>query len=255
MRGLTERVIVVAGGARAIGAASAQRLAEEGARVVVGDIDVASAERTAHAIEKAGGAAIAVQYDQADEQSVARLIAQAVDHFGGLHGLHANAADTRSEIIGRDLDLLEMDVAVWERTLRVDLIGYAIAIRAALPHFLAAGGGAIVCTSSDASDVGEPTRPAYAAAKAGINALVRHVASRWGKEAIRANAICPLALTDASKATVGQNFLDQALQATRSPRLSEPVDIAPAVAFLLSGDSWYVNGQIWSVNGGGYLRG
>lgn len=255
MRGLAGQVVVVAGGARSIGAASARRLADEGARVVVGDLDIAGAEQTAHAIEKAGGDAIAVRYDQADEASVGRLIAQAVGHYGALNGLHANAADTRLEIIGRDVDLLEMNVAVWEQTLRVNLVGYAVAIRQALTHLLAAGGGGIVCTSSDASSVGEPTRPAYAAAKAGVNALVRHVASRWGKEGIRANAICPLALTEAVRVNLPQDFLNGVLAETRSPRLGEPADIAPAVAYLLSDDGAYVNGQVWSVNGGAHLRG
>jgi NAD(P)-dependent dehydrogenase (short-subunit alcohol dehydrogenase family) len=249
MRGLNDRIVVVAGAATGIGAASAGRLAEEGAKVVVGDINLAGAEETAHAIESAGGTAIAVHYDQADDSSVAKLIAHAVDHFGGLHGLHANAAD------GRDTDLLDMDIAVWERTLRVDLIGYAVAIREALPHLLAAGGGGIVCTSSDACSIGEPTRPAYAAAKAGVNALIRHVASRWGKEGIRANAIAPgMVLTETAKREVGQDFLDEMRAAHRSPRLGEPTDIAAAVAYLLSDDGEWVNGQVWSVDGGVYLR-
>ncbi len=253
MRGLDGRVIVVAGAARSIGAACARRLANDGARVVVGDINIAGADQTAHEIEKAGGTAIAVQYDQGDERSVARLIARANEHFGGINGLHANAVDT--DMLASDLDLLEMDAAVWEKTLRVGLVGYAFMIREVLPHLLAAGGGGIVCTSSDSSHAGEPTRPAYAAAKAGVNTLVRHVASRWGRDGIRANAICPFAVTEIVRVHLDQSFLDKALEEGRSPRLGEPDDIASAVAFLLSAEGSYVNGQVWSVNGGMYLRG
>jgi NAD(P)-dependent dehydrogenase (short-subunit alcohol dehydrogenase family) len=252
VRGLDGRVIVVAGAARSIGRACAQRLGEEGAKVVVGDINLEGAEGTASSIVDAGGTAIAVQYDQSDEASVDNLIKSAVDHFGSLDGLHANAVDT--EVVGRDLEVSQMDVAVWERTLRVGLIGYATAIRSALPHLLARGGGPILCTSSDAEHAGEPTLPAYAAAKAGVCSLVRHTASRWGREGIRANAICPFAVTDIVREHVTPEFLERSLSEGRYPRLGEPSDIAGAAAFLLSDDGAYANGQVFSINGGMYLR-
>jgi NAD(P)-dependent dehydrogenase (short-subunit alcohol dehydrogenase family) len=173
MRGLSDRVVIVAGAATGIGAASATRLAEDGAKVVVGDINAAGAEDTAQRIRAAGGTAVAIAYDQSDDASIAGLVAQALEHFDRLDGLHANAADVRQEIVGGDVELTEMDLAVWERTLRVNLIGYAELIRHVLPHLLDQGGGGIVCTSSDASSIGEPTRPAYAASKAGVNALIR----------------------------------------------------------------------------------
>jgi NAD(P)-dependent dehydrogenase (short-subunit alcohol dehydrogenase family) len=258
LRGLTDRVMLVAGGATGAGAATASRLAAEGAKVVVGDINVTGAEQTAHAIEAAGGTAIAVGYDQGDEGSIARLVAQTTGHFGGLHGVLGNAADLRPEVHGRDLDLTEMDLAVWDQTLRVDLIGYALLVRESLPHLLSAGGGGIVLTTSDAVRAAEPTRPAYAAAKAGVNALVRHVASRWGKEKIRCNAISPgLIMGETGRAwaaRLGQEWLDQVSSKIRSPRVGRPEDIAGAVAFLLSDDGEWITGQVWSVNGGAYCR-
>lgn len=253
MNGLSGRIVVVAGAAGGIGAASARRLAREGASVVVGDINIAGAEETARAIVSDGGRAIAVRYDQSDEASVAGLIAQTVEHFGGLDGLHANAADLRPEIFGRDVDLLNMDVAVWERTLRVNLIGYAIIIRAALPHMLERGRGAIVCTvtSGGSPPIGRSTPVAYAAAKGGVNVMCRHVASRWGQEGIRCNAVAPgVVLTNAAKELMSQEFIDELRAKTRSTRLGVPDDVASAVAFLLSDEGAWVNGQVWGVNGG-----
>ena len=258
MRGLTDRVLLVAGAATGIGAASARRLAKEGAKVVVGDINIDAAAKNAQAIADAGGTALAVEYDQADEASVGQLVARTVEHFGALRGVHVNAADLGEKTLGRDVDLLEMDVAIWERTLLVNLIGYATIIRAAVPHLLSVGGGPIVCTSSDATVAAEPTRPAYACSKAGVQALVRHVASRWGKERIRCNAIAPGAImTERAYEYLerqGDDFSEKFLASPRSFRVGQPEDIAGAVAFLLSDDGEWINGQVWSVNGGAALR-
>jgi NAD(P)-dependent dehydrogenase (short-subunit alcohol dehydrogenase family) len=232
--------------------AAARRLAAEGATVVVGDLDLDGARRTVSDVAKAGGRGIAVRYDQADQAAVVTLVQRAVDEFGRLDRLFANAAD--SAITARDTDLLDIDLEVWEHTLRVDLTGYVMLIREALPHLLATR-GAIVCTSSDASTMGEPQRPAYAAAKAGVNAVVCHVATRWGKQGIRATAICPFAMSAGVRANLDEAFLRQVGGVTHSTHLAEPEEIAGLVAFLFSDDAGYVNGQIWSINGGAYLRG
>lgn len=253
MRGLPGRVIIAAGAATGIGAAAAHRLGEEGARVVVGDINLAGAEATAAAIRANGGEAIAVHYDQGDAESVADLVTQTVEHYGRLDGLLANAVDIQAA--RRDTDLLDIALDDWERTIRVGLTGYAYLIRSSLPHMLATGSGAIVCTSSDASTIGEPVRPAYAVTKSGVNALVRHVASRWGKEGIRANAVCPFAMTESVRAAMDQSVLDQWLAAGRSTHLATPEEMAGVIALLLSDDASFVNGQIWSINGGFTLRG
>ena len=147
--------------------------------------------------------------------------------------------------------MLGNDVGIWDRTLRVNLTGYALIIKAALPHLLAQGTGSIVCTSSGASVVGEDSRPAYAASKAGVNALCRHVATRWGKQGIRCNAIAPgFVVTENIQQNMPPEMLQKILKFKRSPRLGEAADIAAAVAFLLSDDGEWVNGQVWHVNGG-----
>jgi NAD(P)-dependent dehydrogenase (short-subunit alcohol dehydrogenase family) len=258
MQGLRDRVIVIAGGATGMGAATALRLAREGARVVVGDIELAKAQQTARAIEASGARAVAVEYDQSDEESVANLISSAADHFGSVNGLYANAADLSFETRGRDGDLLAIDVALWERTMRVNLIGFAIAIRSVLPHLCAAGGGSIVCTSADATRSAEPDLPAYTASKAGVNTLVRYVAAHWGKEGIRCNAVSPgLIMSERAHEYIereGPALLDRIRASVKSPRLGQPEDIAGTVAFLLSDDAEWINGQVWSVNGGAYFR-
>jgi NAD(P)-dependent dehydrogenase (short-subunit alcohol dehydrogenase family) len=255
VNGLDGKAILVAGGASGIGAATAALLARHGARVAVGDISADGAERGATAIRDAGGDAIAIEYDQGVEASIAALVEQTVGRLGSLAGVVVNAADLSETTLGRDRQLLNMDVSVWERTLRVNLTGAALVARGALPHLLEAGGGGIVFTSSDAAFMGEPSRPAYAASKSGLNALVRHIATRWGKDGIRANAVSPgLVMTETARATATEVFLSQMSERHRSHRFGEPDDIGSTIAFLLSDLGTWVNGQVWSVNGGLVLR-
>ena len=185
MRGLDGKVAVVAGGGSGIGAATAARLAEEGASVVVGDIVLPNAEAVAAEIRAAGGRAVAAEFDISDDASVAGLVAAAVAEFGGLDLMHANAADLSAEVIMRDSDALAVDLDVFDRTIEVNLRGHLLCTRHSIPAMLARGGGVIVYTSSAAGHVGEPERPSYGISKSGINALMRHVSSRWGREGIR----------------------------------------------------------------------
>jgi len=255
MRGLDGKRVVVAGGATGIGAATAERLAAEGSRVVVGDINEAGAAATVDRITSAGGTAIATRFDLGEEASVQALIRVAVDAYGGIDALANVGADLSPETLGRDGDLLEMDTAVWERTLRVNLIGYAHSIRAALPHFQAQGAGAIVNTSSGAAFVGEAVRPAYAASKAGINTLTRHVARRFGPENIRCNGVMPgLVMSETALRTTSEEFQAQMRAGLTLTRLGRPDDLASAICFLLSEDTSWVNGQVWNIDGGGSFR-
>jgi NAD(P)-dependent dehydrogenase (short-subunit alcohol dehydrogenase family) len=152
MRGLSGRVVLVPDAAGGIGAATAKRLAREGARTAVADLNLERAKQVAANI---GGDAAAFEYDQGEEESVVALVRDVATRFGALHGLHANAPDLRPELVGRDRQVAKMEVTAWERTLRVNFVGYAVLVCEVLPHMLEAGGGAIVCTSSAASELGQ----------------------------------------------------------------------------------------------------
>jgi NAD(P)-dependent dehydrogenase (short-subunit alcohol dehydrogenase family) len=245
--------ILVIGSATGIGAATVKRLVSEGARVCAADINLTGAEATVRA---AGGDAFAVSVDIADEFSVNAAVAQAVDRLDGLDGAHVNAADLR--VIFQDSDALTVDLATFDRTIAVNLRGHLLCTRAVLPHLLAnEGGGAIVYTSSGSADAGEAERPCYAMSKSGLHALMRHVASRWGREGITSNAVAPgFTMTAELQASgqVPQALIDGFLSRGRSPRLGMSEDHAGVAAMLLSDDGRWINGQVVHVNGGSLLR-
>jgi NAD(P)-dependent dehydrogenase (short-subunit alcohol dehydrogenase family) len=252
---LAGRVVVIAGASSGIGRVTARRLAAEGALTMVasppreqGRIDSLVAE-----IRDAGGEAAGHTFDATDDASVAALIDASVTRFGGVDAVHANFADLR--VIMEDSDAVSVSDDVLERTLDVNLKGMLRITRHAVPRLLDRGGGTMVYTSSSASIFGEPVRPCYAMAKAGINALVRHVASRWGKDNVRANAVLPgFVATEENRAGLPADFARQVLDAGRSPRLGDPSDIAAMVALLVSREGEWINGQTIAVDGGSTLR-
>lgn len=249
MKNLQGKVILVGGGATGIGAATVRRLVAEGASVGIGDFNIAGAQALADELNAAGASVEAWEYDQGEETSINKLVEYALAHFGRLDGLFANVADLQAVQV--DGDILSNDSALWQRTLQVNLLGTVQIMRAVLPAMLEQGSGAIVLTSSDAAIAGEAERPAYAASKAGVNSLCRHVASKWGREGIRCNAVSPgFVLTEQLDANMDQAMKDWMLKGARSTRHGTSQDIAGAVAFLLSDDGEWVNGQAWRVNGG-----
>lgn len=249
------KAIIVVGAGTGIGAATVERLCEEGARVCIADINLAAAQAVAARMTNAGYDAFAVQVDIADEISVNAAFAAAVEQLGKLDGAHINAADLRA--IMMDSDALDVDLDIFDHTLSVNLRGHLLCTRAALPHLLASGAGAIVYTSSGACDSGEPQRPSYAASKSGLNALMRHVASRWGKEGLTANCVAPGFVMTPEMIAGGQvpaEWIDHCVAKTRSTRVGKAEDIAGVVAMLLSEDARWINGQVFHVNGGALLH-
>ena len=263
VRGLQDKVIVVAAGglgasdgtsnSASIGGVTAIRLAAEGARVVVGDLNLEAAERTVAEITAAGGTVVAHHFDASVEASVAALMSRAVAEYGGIDGVHANAMDLSAACIGVDgqHDLLTLPLEVWQRSVDVGMTGLLLCARYSIPSMLERGGGAIVTTVSDAIYTGEPLRVAYAASKTGMTAIVRHIVGRWGRAGIRANAVAPGGIPPSSGPL--QFTPEKAalyLKLGKSHRLGRPDDIAAMVAFLLSDDGSWVSGQIISVDGG-----
>jgi len=249
MRGLKGKVAVIAGGATGIGAATATRLAEEGVSVVIGDVNIDTAKTLAEKIRAGGGTATAVAFDVSDDASVKHLVDTAVETYGGIDCMHANAANLA--LCLSDTDAVDLSLDIWDQTMAVNLRGHLLCTRHAIPALLKRGGGAMIYTSSGAAYVGEPERVAYAVSKSGINALMRHVASRWGKEGVRANAVSPgLVLSETAQAHMSDELIAMHLADGRSPRLGKPSDIAAAVAYLVSADAEWVNGQVMVVDGG-----
>jgi NAD(P)-dependent dehydrogenase (short-subunit alcohol dehydrogenase family) len=248
---LAGRVAIVTGAASGIGRATALALASEGAAVVVADLAGDGAERVAREIEGAGGRAVAQQTDVTDETSVAAMVETAVKSFGGLDVLHNNAAATDPALLAGDLDITAMEIAIWDRTLAVNLRGPMLGCKHAIPRMLERGGGSIVNTSSASGLAGDLVRTAYGASKAGLDALTRYVATQYGKRGIRCNAIAPgVIATPALAANVPRDQIDAYERSHLTPRLGRPEDIAKVVVFLACDDAAFITGQVISVDGG-----
>ena len=253
MQRLDGKTILIAGGG-GIGGGLARRFADEGANVVLGDIAEQAAEELAHAIAATGGSIIATRLDGTDEESAGAAVRLACTRFGGLDGMHANFAT----FVDGDFErgVLELPLEHFDETLRVNLRGYFLCTRAALPAMLERGSGAIVYTSSPAACNGQPTQVAYATAKAGIEAIMRHVAARYGARGIRANCISPgSTLHERLEQELDEDTKQWCLGlALIKSRLGRPEDIAAMSALLMSDEGSYITGQVIGVDGGVVMR-
>ncbi|MBK7948925.1 MAG: glucose 1-dehydrogenase [Deltaproteobacteria bacterium] len=245
------KVAIVTGAASGIGEATATLLAAEGASVVVADMNAEGAERVAAAIRAAGHKAVAQKTDVSSEADIQRMIGRAVSEFGGLHILHNNAAMTAGHEHANDLDLLTMTVDYWDRSFSVNLRGAMLAAKHGIPVMIQGGGGAIVNTSSNQSLAGDLSQFAYSAAKAGVNALTRSIATTYGRSGIRCNTVSPGHIaTASSKASVSPEMSDAIIANNLIPRAGRAEDLAHAVLYLASDEASFVTGQLISIDGG-----
>ncbi|GAA3834569.1 SDR family NAD(P)-dependent oxidoreductase [Streptomyces phyllanthi] len=247
--GLQGRGVVVTGAGGGIGRAAALRFAEEGAKVLVADLNREGAEETVKSIEGAGGTALAVVGDLSDQRVVDEVVDSAVQAFGGLDVLVNNAG-----IMDRMSALADTADAEWERVIRINLTAPFLLTRAALPHMLAAERGSIVFTASEAGLRGSAAGAAYTASKHGVIGLVKSLAVMYRKQGIRANAIAPgPTLTniqvDADKEAHGPAVVGQLIGATIG-RLGTAEEQAAAIVFLASDAAAFVNGAVLPVDDG-----
>jgi len=245
------KVAIVTGGASGIGRATCLLLGREGAAVVVADLDENGAEVVAKEIAADAGRAVAHRVDIGDEESVQAMVQRAVDEFGGLHILFNNAADTSLNAMIQDTPVTEMTVDWWDHAMRIDLRGAMLGCKHAIPRMITSGGGAIVNTSSNQGITGDLTQTAYAAAKAGIIQLTQSVATQYGREGIRCNAVSPGAIrTPALERACPPEIIENIAKHSLVPRIGEPEDLANTVLFLASDESAYITGHVIKVDGG-----
>jgi len=255
MRRFENRVVVVTGGGGGIGGATCRRLAAEGAKVAVFDLNQATAEQVAAQIQADGGAAQAVRCDITDRASVDQAIAATQEALGPVDVLVNNA--------GWDVfkPFVKTVPAEWERLIAVNLTGALHMLHAVLPGMAERRAGRIVNVASDAARGGSSGEAVYSACKGGLVALSKTLAREHARQGITVNVVCPGPTDTALLAGVAEGARDPAklLEAFRSAiplgRLGQPDDLAGAIAFFASDDAGFVTGQVVSVSGGLTMHG
>ena len=247
---LAGKVAVVTGGASGIGRATAELLAAQGAAVMIVDLDESNAGAAADAITASGGRALALRADMREEGQVRAAIEATVAHFGGVDLLDNTVSYNAPEQTGADGEIHEMDAAIWNRALEINLRGPMLAAKYCIPQMLKRGGGAIVNISSTAGILSLGTVPAYAASKAAVHSLSQSIATAYGRRGIRCNTIAPGFIDTPTTRNMGDQFFQMTLDNNVLPYLGQPDDIAQAALFLLSDAARYITGQLLAVDGG-----
>ncbi|MBR7890715.1 SDR family NAD(P)-dependent oxidoreductase [Burkholderia multivorans] len=245
--GLTGKVAIVTGSARGLGAATARRLAQEGASVVVTDINAELAQATTRALQDEGLAAHCIVGDITRAADVQRLVDETVAHFGGVHILVNNAGAPR------DKYLVKMSEDDWDFVMNVMLKGAFLAAKAVMPHFIEQGWGRLINISSRAY-LGNPTQANYSAAKAGLIGMAKALSLEEGRYGITANCVAPGFMeTEMVQALATyETIKERAVAAQPIKRVGRPDDIADAVAFLASERAGFISGEVLHVTGGRY---
>jgi 2-hydroxycyclohexanecarboxyl-CoA dehydrogenase len=238
---LNDKIAIVTGAGRGIGKAIAEKLAAEGATVVVTDLDEATAGETAATLS----AAVAIRADVTDRQGVQTMVDRVRQQFGRIDVLVNNAGwDKAGPFVGSD-------PADWDRVIAINLYGVLHTAKAVLPIMAEQGSGAVVNLGSDAGRVGSSGEAVYSAAKGGVIALTKSLAREMARYQVRVNCVCPGPTDTALFASFAGPKLREALtKAIPLRRLGQPADIANVVAFLASDEASFVTGQIVSVSGG-----
>lgn len=247
MRGLNDKVALVTGGGGRIGAAVVGRLVDAGAKVIVADLNLEAATAVAG---RFGGAARPVQFDAEKPESIRQMVEQAVSFFGRLDVLHNNAALLDPDVLNADTTATDIDVETWDRTMDVNVRGYLLACKYAIPHMRKLGGGSIINTSSNAAAAGDVLRIAYGSSKGAIVVMTKYIATQYGRDNIRCNAILPGLILDKE---LEERVPDLAKLTKRHLLLTRngmPEDVASLVAFFASDESAFITGQAISCDGG-----
>ena len=249
---MKDKVALVMGGGAGTGRATALAFAEEGAKVVVADVNEEGGRETLAQVQAKGGHGLFVRADMSEAADVQHVVAQALQVFGGLHMVSNNAA-----LGAPNKPVTDLSEDEWDRCMAVTLRGVWLCMKYQLPLIEASGGGAIVNVASVSGIRGEAFQSAYAAAKGGVINLSKTVAVEYAKRGIRINTVCPGGINSGGMAFYLEKMpemRDRTLNAHAMGRLAEPREIADAVVYLCSDRASFITGHDLVVDGGIMVR-
>lgn len=250
MKGLQNKVVIVTGGAGGIGSATCRRLAEEGAKVAIFDMNLTVAEQLASEIQAQGGQALAVQCDITQSDVVEQAVQLTEEKLGAIDGLVNNA--------GWDVfkPFVKSTPEEWQKLIQINLVGMLNMHFTVLKGMVARNSGSIVNIASDAARVGSSGEAVYAACKGGLLSFSKTLAREHSRHNIKINVICPGPTDTALLAGVTEGasnpekLREAFIRAIPLGRLGQPEDLASSIAFFLSEDASFITGQVLSVSGG-----
>lgn len=243
--------VIVTGGASGLGRALVRLLSDKGARVIVADRDGSGAEAVAAELAGTGSDVRAVAVDVTDENAVTSAIDAVVNSFGRLDALFNVAAATSGDLYTQDNALIDLDSDIWDGVMAVNLRGVMLTCKHGVRAMLRSGGGAIVNVSSAGAHQGKDSGAAYGASKAGVEALTRYVATMYGADGVRCNAVAPGYMATAD--TAGREPEGQSMMSAYErllPDAATPGDVAAVCAFLGSDAARAVTGQVYVADSG-----
>nr|WP_179193567.1 SDR family NAD(P)-dependent oxidoreductase [Acetobacter orientalis] len=241
---VASKVTVITGAARGMGRATAERFAQEGAKLVLNDRDQAPLDELVQTLNANGANAIGVAGDVASEADIKRLMQEAVNTFGGIDILVANAG------IIPEADLASATADLWDHTMAVDGRGMFLSCKYAAAEMVKAGRGAIVCLSSISAFAGQKGQAVYGPAKFVASGLTKHLAIDLADKGVRVNAVAPGTIDTPAVAGLGKEGIEKVVSLHPLGRMGKPEEVANAILFLASDEASFITGAVLPVDGG-----
>ena len=241
---LEGKVAIVTGGANGIGEATVRDMVNEGAKVIIADIDDEKGKALAEEFNKDGKKAAYCNTDVTKEAEVEAMVKLAKDEFGKLDILFSNAG------IGNLVPTAELELENWQRVIDINLTGVFLSAKHAIPVMLETGGGSIINAASMLGHVGQAETAAYTASKGGVVNMTRALAVEYAKDGIRVNAVCPGYVNTSLLDQLDEEMINHLISLHPMDRLAEPEEIAKVTTFLASDDASFITGANLLVDGG-----